>query len=401
MKTKDRIVLYINSEKDKKFKRTLIVFAISIIILLTGIKLYQMYSSIDITKYNTVKAKRVLQTVKEKNNEDQTVAEMIENTTDCVVGISKLKDNGNTVFTQNGVSKMGIGSGVIISENGYILTNEHVSGARNSTCYVTMEDGKNYNAKVVWSESNLDLAIIKINMKCINYARLGDSDDIKVGESVYAIGNPIGLEFQKTVTSGIVSALNRTIIFDESNPTSFENNEQSINNSFQKSNGNEIYMSNLIQTDATINPGNSGGPLINNNGEIIGINTVKITSAEGIGFAVPINVIKPILQKLEAEGEFEEASLGIFAYDKNVIPYLNSNIKFDTGIYVAQISLDSAAYRTGLQIGDVITKVDNVALEKMCDLREYIYSKNVGDTVNLTILRNNKEKNIEVRLSKK
>ena len=377
------------------------VIAIILIILLIGIKLYQIYASIDITKYNTVKAERVLQTVKDKNNEDQTVAEMIENTTDCVVGISKLKDNGNTVFTQNGVSKMGIGSGVIISENGYILTNEHVSGARNSTCYVTMEDGKNYNAKVVWSESNLDLAIIKINMKCINYARLGDSDDIKVGESVYAIGNPIGFEFQKTVTSGIVSALNRTIIFDESNPTSFENNEQSINNSFQKSNENEIYMSNLIQTDATINPGNSGGPLINNNGEIIGINTVKITSAEGIGFAVPINVIKPILQKLEAEGKFEEASLGIFAYDKNVIPYLNSNIKFDTGIYVAQISLDSAAYRTGLQIGDVITKVDNVALEKMCDLREYIYSKNVGDTLNLTILRNNKEKNIEVRLSKK
>lgn len=391
--------MYIYSEKDKKFKRTLIVFAISIIILLTGIKLYQMYSSIDITKYNTVKAKRVLQTVKEKNIEDQTVAEMIENTTDCVVGISKLKDNGDTVFTQNGVSKMGIGSGVIISENGYILTNEHVSGAKNSTCYVTMEDGKNYNAIVVWSESNLDLAIIKINMKCINYARLGDSDDIKVGEGVYAIGNPIGFEFQKTVTSGIVSALNRTIIFDESNQTSFMETEK--NDSFHQSNSNEIYMSNLIQTDATINPGNSGGPLINNNGEIIGINTVKITSAEGIGFAVPINVIKPIIKKLEVEGKFEEASLGIFAYDKNVIPYLNSNIKFETGIYVAQISLDSPAYRTGLQIGDVITKIDGVPLEKMCDLRQYIYSKNIGDTVSLTILRNNKEKNIEVKLSKK
>ena len=391
--------MYIYSEKDKKFKRTLIVFAISIIFLLTGIKLYQMYSSIDITKYNTVKAKRVLQTVKEKNIEDQTVAEMIENTTDCVVGISKLKDNGDTVFTQNGVSKMGIGSGVIISENGYILTNEHVSGAKNSTCYVTMEDGKNYNAIVVWSESNLDLAIIKINMKCINYARLGDSDDIKVGEGVYAIGNPIGFEFQKTVTSGIVSALNRTIIFDESNQTSFMETEK--NDSFHQSNSNEIYMSNLIQTDATINPGNSGGPLINNNGEIIGINTVKITSADGIGFAVPINVIKPIIQKLEIEGKFEEASLGIFAYDKNVIPYLNSNIKFETGIYVAQISLDSPAYRTGLQIGDVITKIDGVPLEKMCDLRQYIYSKNIGDTVSLTILRNNKEKNIEVKLSKK
>ena len=160
-------------------------------------------------------------------------------------------------------------------------------------------------------------------------------------------------------------------------------------------------MSNLIQTDATINPGNSGGPLINNNGEIIGINTVKITSAEGIGFAVPINVVKPIIEKLEREGIFEEASIGIFAYDKNVIPYLNSNIKFDTGIYVAQISLDSPAYRSGLQIGDVITKIDGKELEKMCDLRQYIYSKNIGDTVSLTVLRDNREKTMGVKLSRK
>lgn len=244
-----------------------------------------------------------------------------------------------------------------------------------------MENGKNYNGNVVWSDSNLDLAIVKINMKCIDYAVLGDSESINVGETVYAIGNPIGFEFQQTVTSGIISALNRAITFKE--------------------NDEEIYMSNLIQTDATINPGNSGGPLINTRGEIIGINTVKITSAEGIGFAVPINVIKPIIQKLENEGRFEEASIGIFAYDKNVIPYLNSNLNFDTGIYIAQVSLDSPAYRTGLLVGDVITKIDDVTVEKMCDLREYIYTKNIGDKVNLTVLRNNREFSFEVQLSKK
>ena len=360
--------------------------------ILIGVKIFQVYNGIDITNYNLSEEERISQTVEEKKQEDLTVTQMLENATGCVVGVSKIKDKGNTIFIEDGVSKMGIGSGVIISDDGYILTNEHVSGSKNGSCYVTMEDGKNYNANVVWSDTNLDLAIIKINMKSLNYAKLGDSDNLKVGETVYAIGNPIGFEFQKTVTSGIVSALNRTIIFNESNQTTSSSNMK---------NENEIYMSNLIQTDATINPGNSGGPLINNSGEIIGINTVKITSAEGIGFAVPINVIKPILQRLETEGKFEEASIGIFAYDKNVIPYLNSDIKFDTGIYVAQISLDSPAFKSGLQIGDIITKIDDNNLEKMCDLRQYIYSKKIGDKVVLTVLRNNKERTVEVTLTRK
>ena len=383
--------MYIYSHKKKNIKRVLIIVSIVIIVILSFIKLYQIYAGIEIKDYNSVDARRLSQTVEEKKNEDLTITQMLEKTTDSVVGVSKLKNNGNTIFSENGVSQMGIGSGVIISEKGFILTNEHVSGPKNSTCYVTMEDGKNYNANVVWSDSNLDLSIIKINMKCINYAKLGDSDLLKVGESVYAIGNPIGFEFQKTVTSGIVSALNRTIIFKENNQANGSSSQEE----------HEVYMSNLIQTDATINPGNSGGPLINNNGEIVGINTVKITSAEGIGFAVPVNSIKPIIDRLETEGKFEEASIGIFAYDKNVIPYLNTNIKFETGIYIAQISLDSPAITSGLQIGDVITKIDDKSLEKMCDLREYIYTKKIGDKVTLTVLRNNKERNVEIKLSKK
>lgn len=383
--------MYIYSNKKKKIKKISLILSIVIIVILSFIKLYQIYAGIEIKDYNSLDAKRLSQTVEEKKNEDLTITQMLEKATDSVVGVSKLKNNGNTIFSENGVSQMGIGSGVIISEKGFILTNEHVSGPKNSTCYVTMEDGKNFSANVVWSDSNLDLAIIKINMKCINYAKLGDSDLLKVGESVYAIGNPIGFEFQKTVTSGIVSALNRTIIFKESNQTNGSSSQEE----------HEVYMSNLIQTDATINPGNSGGPLINNNGEIVGINTVKITSAEGIGFAVPVNSIKPIINRLENEGKFEEASIGIFAYDKNVIPYLNTNIKFDTGIYIAQISLDSPAITSGLQIGDVITKIDDKSLEKMCDLREYIYTKKIGDKVTLTVLRNNKERNVEVKLSRK
>ncbi len=395
------VVLYIYSKKSQKLKRNMLIIAIILIIFLCIIKMYQIYSKIEIYSFNNNERQIVRQTVSSKQEEDVSIVDMLENVTASVVGVSKLKDNGNTIFTADGVSKMGIGSGVIISENGYILTNEHVSGEKNSSCYITMEDGKNYPAKVVWSDSSLDLSIIKINMKCINYAQLGDSEAVNVGESVYAIGNPIGFEFQKTVTSGIISAVNRTIIFNEnSGSNNTNNNVQNLSLTREEQNQ-DIYMSNLIQTDATINPGNSGGPLINSEGKIIGINTVKITSAEGIGFAVPINVIKPIIQKLEQEGKFEEARIGIFAYDKNVIPYLNSNINFESGIYVAQISLDSPAYGSGLEIGDVIMKIDDVELEKMSDLREYVYSKNIGDTVSLTILRNNREKKVDIKLTRK
>lgn len=384
--------MYIYSQKKRRIKRLSIIIAISVIIFLIIFRLYQIYAKIEILDYDQEKEISEL-TVEEKNKEDYTITKMLETTTETVVGVSKLKDNGKTVFIQDGVSKMGIGSGVIVSEKGYIITNEHVSGPEKSSCYITLSDGKNYKASVEWADSDLDLAIVKVNLKCVNYAKLGDSEELKVGQTVYAIGNPIGFEFQKTVTSGIISALNRTIIFKE--------NEQVLGQSESRESDNTIFMSNLIQTDATINPGNSGGPLINNNGEIIGINSVKITSAEGIGFAIPINVIKPIINKFENDGGFDEPSIGIFAYDKNVIPYLDSRINFETGIYVAQISMDSPAFTSGLQIGDIITKIDDIELKKMSDLRQYIYSKNIGDIVKLTVFRNNKEHIVEIKLSKK
>ena len=238
-----------------------------------------------------------------------------------------------------------------------------------------------YTGIVQWSDTNLDLSIVKINMKNLDYVKLGNSSNVKIGETVYAIGNPVGYEFQRTVTSGIISAIDRTIKFTE--------NDQ------------EIYMADLIQTDATINPGNSGGPLIKPDGSVIAINSVKITTAEGIGFAVPINVIKPIIEKYAVEGEFEEASIGIFAYDKNVIAYLDETLNIETGIYVEDITKGSASDQAGLKKGDIITKIDEKNLSKMNDLREYIYSKKPNDEVTLTVQRNRNISEIKLKLGKK
>lgn len=375
--------MYKNNKKNSLSKKILIIVVI-IIFIIVIITIYSVYSTIDINSYDNKNVQNVVRlssTIEDKKNTDKQVTDLLEKSIDCVVGISKIKDMGNTIFLNDGVSKLGIGSGIIVTEDGYILTNEHVSGSKYGKCYVTFENGGNFPADVVWSDSDLDLSIIKINVKGLKAANLGDSNNIKIGEAVYAIGNPIGFEFQKTVTSGIISATNRTIKFDENDKT--------------------IYMSNLIQTDATINPGNSGGPLINLNGEVIGINSVKITSAEGIGFATPINIVKPIVEKFKIDGKFEEAEIGIFAYDKNVIPYLNNGIKFESGIYVENISNDSAVKNSGLKIGDIITKIDNRDLNKMNDLREYIYTKKPGDEVTLFILRNRKQIDLKINLVKK
>ncbi len=366
--------------KNKKGKKLIATITIVIVMLAIIIGIYKIYANIDVNTYeNEITTERTSKEIIIDNNKD--IIEILQYTNSSIVGISKIKDKGSTIFLKDGTTKLGLGSGVIISEDGYILTNEHVSGEKYNKCYVTLENGTTHNANVVWSDSNLDLSIIKIPMRGLTYAKLGDSKEIKVGQTVYAIGNPIGYEFQRTVTSGIISALNRTIKIEEDGKTS--------------------YMSSLIQTDATINPGNSGGPLINTKGEIIGINSVKITSAEGIGFAVPINCVKSIIERFAAEGKFDEAGLGIFAYDKNIISYIAPNIEFQNGIYVEQISEDSPAKKTDLRVGDIITKIDGIELINMCDLREYIYTKNPGDEVSLDILRNKSNLTIKIKLSKK
>lgn len=234
----------------KKIISRIIILAISIII---GYYLYYTYTKIEVNpqSYETQRIQSTVneQTVENVEEKSKNVADILEKTMESVVGISKLKDNGSSIFSTNTETSLGLGTGVIISENGYILSNEHVTGAKYSTCYITLENSKKYDGTVVWSDSDLDLSITKIEAENLKYINLGDSSKIRVGETVYAIGNPIGFEFRRTVTSGIISSKNRTIKLEEKDSAS--------------------YMSDLIQTDATINPGNSGGPLIYPNGDVI------------------------------------------------------------------------------------------------------------------------------------
>ena len=162
-------------------------------------------------------------------------------------------------------------------------------------------------------------------------------------------------------------------------------------------------MTNLIQTDAIINPGNSGGPLIYPNGQVIGINTVKITSAEGIGFAIPINIVKPIIESFKNTGNFQEATIGIYAFDKEVIPYLDEsiNINFEKGIYIDQITKNGPADNSPLKEGDIITSIDEVSLNTMNDLRQFIYTKQPDDEVVLKVVRGKINREIKIKLGKK
>lgn len=375
--------MYEYKRRPSKLKRVFVSILLILIVAAISIFIYDMYA--DINVYSSEQTNENLEIARvshtEKTDSGDDITKTLEDTIKCVVGISKIKNTGNSIFLNNSTESLGLGTGIIVSKNGYILTNWHVAGEKYSNCYITLENGNISNGSVVWVDKDLDLAIIKISASNLTQITLGDSDSIKIGQTAYAIGNPIGLEFQRTVTSGIISGINRTVKIDDEKGAS--------------------YMEDLIQTDATINPGNSGGPLINSKGEVIGINTVKITEAEGIGFAIPINIVKPIIESFSNNGKFEEAYLGIFAYDKNVIPYLDSSIDFNSGIYVAQISTNGPSYNSGLRTGDIITKIDEITVNKMSELRTYIYTKNVGDEVSLTILRNNRERVINIKLGRK
>ena len=316
-----------------------------------------------------------------QDNFNNNISTIIENASKCVVGISKIQSLGSSVFTSNSSEELGLGSGIIVSKKGYVLTNQHVVG-ESKNCYVTTDDGNTYTGKVLWSNFDIDLAILKVDKIFNNKVNIGNSNSARIGQTVYAIGNPIGFEFQRTVTGGIISAVDRTV--------KIKNEDETYS-----------YMSNLIQTDATINPGNSGGPLIDNKGNVIGINTIKITSVEGIGFAIPINVVKPIIEKFEKTGEFNEAYLGIYAYDGSVMSYVNNNIKLSEGIYIESIIKDGPASETELKNGDIIVKIDNTSVNKMCELQSYIFTKNIGDKILLTVVRNNKSKQVKIILGEK
>ena len=233
--------MYKYKKRTNRFGHFFLIIILMAIVSAISIFFYDVYLNNKSYSYNQTNQKiegtRLSYYEDIDENVDNDITKVLEDTIKCVVGISKIKNTGSSIFLNNSTSELGLGTGIIVSENGYILTNWHVAGEKYTSCYVTLESGKVVNGSVVWADKDLDLAIIKIKFSNLNFIKLGDSDSIKIGQKAYAIGNPIGVEFQRTVTSGIISGVNRTVKIDDENGST--------------------YMEDLIQTDATINPGNS------------------------------------------------------------------------------------------------------------------------------------------------
>lgn len=316
----------------------------------------------------------------ENKASNHSIARIIKKVSPSVVGISTVHMTRDSLLDDAELIE-GIGSGVIVHSTGYILTNEHVVGGDPENIKVILENGDELEGRNLWSDPTLDLAIVKVDAVNLPAAVLGNSQQLEVGDMAIAIGTPLGLQFKHTVTSGIISALNRTVKV----PTERGQN----------------YMEDLIQTDASINPGNSGGPLINANGEVVGINTIKVTSAEGIGFAIPIEVAKPVIRHFIEEGEFVTPYIGIVGFDKEIARYYKQEKDIQEGVYVVDIDEQGPAYKAGIRVDDIITRVGDIKVTKMLELRSAIYSYKVGDRVGIRFIRRGKEHVVEMVLGKK
>lgn len=274
------------------------------------------------------------------------------------------------------------GSGVIINKNGYIVTNNHV--VDNATrVEVVLDDKRTYMAEIMGVDPETDLALLKIDEDNLPYLNLGNSDELKVGEWVVAVGNPFNLT--STVTAGIVSAKGRSI-------------------NLLRQRGGEYAVENFIQTDAAVNPGNSGGALVNTSGELIGINTAiasQTGSYSGYSFAIPINLAKKIIADLKDYGEVKRAILGVRIQDITQELADEKGLKDLEGVYIPAVAEDGSADKAGIKEGDVIRKINGVAVNKSSGLQEQISKYHPGDKVEIAIIRDGKEKTISATLLSK
>ncbi|WP_107841903.1 S1C family serine protease [Metasolibacillus meyeri] len=309
------------------------------------------------------------------------VISAVEQVSDAVVGITNIQQVTNFWNQSTSSEQTGSGSGVIYKIDGdkaFIVTNHHVID-RAQQLEVTLADGSKEDAELVGYDIWTDLAVVVIDSKNVKAtAKFGDSDVLKQGETVIAIGNPLGLEFYGSVTKGIVSGKDRSVPVD-------------LNND-----GQADWQTEVLQTDAAINPGNSGGALINIVGELVGINSMKIaqSSVEGLGFSIPINSAIPIIEELEQHGEVKRPTMGVSLLDLTEVPafYQQQTLKIPqeitTGVVVTDVVRGSAAETAGMQQYDVIVEMDGNKIENSIELRKHLYNeKEVGDTLTLKVYR--------------
>ncbi|NWG10407.1 trypsin-like peptidase domain-containing protein [Candidatus Bathyarchaeota archaeon] len=305
--------------------------------------------------------------------DEKKVLDILEEVSKSVVNISTIKIVHHMFY--QAVPVKGMGSGTIIDTKGYILTNNHVVGGAEKIG-VTLWNGEIIEGRLVGSCAVHDAAVVKVDRKDLTAAELGDSEKLRVGQRVYAIGNPFGLSGGPTVTSGVISAINRTI-----------ESERGL-------------IENLVQTDASINPGNSGGPLVDLEGKVVAINTAIIPYAQGIGFAIPINSAKKCTGEMIRTGVFERPWLGIvgLSITEEIASYYD--LPVNSGVLVTKVADDSPAARTGILAGDIILRMDSGAINSIEDLLSEIHNRKIGDKVRIAIYRRGREYTFEVILSK-
>lgn len=295
----------------------------------------------------------------------------------AVVGITT-RVYDRDIFNRRVEVGQSVGSGVIFDKKGYIVTNNHVVG-ESKEVNVCLSSGETVTGSVVGTDASTDLAVVKIEGNdALPVAEFGDSDKLQVGETAIAIGNPLGLEFQGTVTVGVISAMNRTL--------------DAMDQRFK-----------LIQTDAAINPGNSGGALVTADGKVVGINSAKISKegVEGMGFAIPINQARGIIEELIQNGRVTRAYLGLYGADKDIAARYGYNWDDKVkGVLVMKITRDSPLSLTDIRPGDYITAIDGKEIESVRDIRDELETKKPGDTVKLTYSHNGKSETTEVLLAK-
>ncbi|MGE5702948.1 MAG: S1C family serine protease [Clostridia bacterium] len=326
-------------------------------------------------------------------NVQTATVQAVEKVENAVVGVINIQQANDIWSQQSGAVESGEGSGVIFEKkNGkaHIITNNHViEGAQKVEVYLA--SGEKVDAKVLGSDTFSDLAVLEIDGSKVNaVAELGDSSTLKVGEPAIAIGNPLGMKFSRTVTQGIVSSLNRSMPVD------------------LNGDGEPEWELDVLQTDAAINPGNSGGALVNIYGQVIGINTLKISRSgvEGLGFALPINDVKKITEQLMQDGKLKRAYIGITPRDLTNIPRyhwtetLHLPDSVTAGVVVMSLADFSPATKAGLREYDVITKLDNQDITTGAQLRKFLtLNKKAGDSVQVTYYRDGFKKTTTVKLS--
>lgn len=351
-----------------------------ILIIIIGVILVSVISSLAtyflVTRGNALMISGANNTTYSVENVENPVVAVAKIAGPSVVGVS-VKYYEQSMFTGQLAEGESQGSGIIYSEDGYIITNYHViEDAINSSSAIvkiTLSNEEEYEAEIVGSDEVTDLALLKIDAKGLTAATFGKSSELEVGELAVAIGNPLGQEFAGSVTVGYVSALNRSITTD----------------------GRTYH---VIQTDAAINPGNSGGALVNSKGEVIGINTVKISdeTVEGIGFAIPSEDALKIIEELKISGKIIRPYIGIYGLDLDETTAKRNRLV--EGIYVYQLYSDSPAAQAGIQKGDIIVEFDGQTVKTTQEINDIKNQKQIGDKVKIKVYRAGEYKEGELTL---